>query len=303
MSVPQIQLHANGPLVSRIVFGAWRLNTWELSTAQLLELLHTCVELGITTIDHADIYGSYTCEALFGAALREEPGLRERIQLISKCGIKLVSPQRPEHGMKMYDTSCAHILSSVENSLRALGTDYLDLLLLHRPDPFMDVDETAAALMELHSSGKVLFVGVSNFTPSQYDLLASRLSIPLVTNQIEMSVLKLNAFQDGSLDQCQRLKIAPMAWSPMGGGSLFTGTTPQVQRVREALVEVGAEIGATSVDQVALAWLLCHPAGIVPILGTGKAERVKAAAGAVELKMTREHWFKIWVASMGAGVA
>ncbi len=302
MAVSQISLRAHGPIVSRIVFGAWRLNTWNLSTRQLLDLLHTCVEVGITTIDHADIYGGYSCEGLFGAALREEPGLRAQLELVSKCGIKLVSPNRPAHTLKMYDTSRTHILASVENSLRELHTDYLDLLLLHRPDPFMDADETAGALGDLVKSGKVRHVGVSNFTPSQFELLESRLSVPLVTNQIEMSVLKLNAFLDGSLDHCQRLKIAPMAWSPMGGGTLFSGTTPQAERVRATLTEIAKEICAASIDQVALAWLLCHPALIVPILGTGKAERVRAAAAAAQLKLSREQWFKIWIASTGANV-
>lgn len=302
MPVPMINLHTQGPQVSRIVFGAWRLASWKLSTRELLTLLHTSVDLGITTVDHADLYGEYACEELFGAALREEPALRARLQLVSKCGIKIVSAKRPSHGMKHYDTSRAHILLSVENSLKVLNTDYLDLLLIHRPDPFMDPDDTAAGLTEVVKSGKVRHVGVSNFTPSQFDLLASRLSIPLVTNQIELSVLKLSAFLDGSLDHCQRLRIAPMAWSPMGGGSLFTGASPQSERLRAALQEVGHALPVpASIDQVALAWLMAHPSRIVPILGTGKTDRIRAAAAAAELKLTREQWYKIWTAA-GGGV-
>ncbi|MEI6232084.1 MAG: aldo/keto reductase [Planctomycetota bacterium] len=302
MPIPLVPLHPNGPMCSQLIFGAWRLSTWKLSTLELIELLHASIDLGITTVDHADIYGDYSCEGLFGAALRDEPGLRAKLQLISKCGIKLVSAQRPGHSVKHYDTTRAHLLASVDRSLSNLHTDHLDLLLLHRPDPYMDVSETAEALEHVVKAGKVRFVGVSNFTPSQYDLLASRLSIPLVTNQIEISVLKLNAFTDGSLDHCQIKHIAPMAWSPLGGGSLFNGTTPQAERLRTTLADVGQHHGNASIDVVALAWLLNHPAHIFPVLGTGKVQRLEAAAEAVNLKLTREQWFKIWSASTGVNV-
>ncbi len=273
-----------------------------MTSEDLLDFLHTCLDLGITTIDHADIYGDYTCEGLFGEALQKEPGLRDRLQLISKCGIKLVSSNRSQHQIKHYDTSRAHILTSVNNSLQQLHTDYLDLLLLHRPDPLMDADETAEALMSLIQSGKVRYVGVSNFTPSQYDLLASRLSVPLVTNQIEISVLHLDPFLDGTLDQCQRLRIAPMAWSPLGGGALFQRSEAQAQRIYTSLTKVGQELGGLREDQVALAWLLTHPANIVPILGTGNLDRIQAAVGAIDVKLTREQWFRIWSASTGTDV-
>ena len=302
MTVPSVQLHAQGPQCSRLIFGAWRLSTWNVSTRELIDLLHASIELDITTVDHADIYGDYTCEALFGKALKEEPALRARLQLISKCGIRPVSANRPRNSVKHYDTSRAHILASVDTSLRNLHTDYLDLLLLHRPDPFMNADETAEALTCVVQAGKVRHVGVSNFLPSQFDLLASRLSIPLVTNQIEISVMKLNAFSDGTLDHCQRLRIAPMAWSPLGGGGLFTATTPQAKRLRTALSEVGGQHGTASLDTIALAWLLTHPANIIPVLGTGKVQRLRAAADAVKITLTREQWFKIWSASTGVNV-
>ena len=302
MSVPTVQLHPQGPLCSRLVFGAWRLSTWNVSTRELIDLLHASIELGITTVDHADIYGDYTCEAIFGKALDAEPTLRSRLQLISKCGIRPVSANRPGNSVKHYDTSRAHILASVDTSLRNLRTDYLDLLLLHRPDPFMNADETAAALTGLVQSGKVRHVGVSNFAPSQFELLASRLTIPLVTNQIEISVLKLHTFLDGTLDHCQRLNMAPMAWSPLGGGALFNGTTPQAERLRTALSEVGQQHGTASIDTIALAWLLSHPANIIPVLGTGKLQRLRAAADAMTITLTREQWFKIWSASTGANV-
>ncbi|MGA7937679.1 MAG: aldo/keto reductase [Kovacikia sp.] len=302
MSIPSLQLHKQGPLCSRLVLGVWRLGEWQMQTKDIRHLIHTCLEFGITTIDHADLYGDYTCEGLFGEALREDPALRDRLQLISKCGIKLVSPNRPAHTIKHYDTSRAHILASVDNSLKQLQTDYLDLLLIHRPDPLMDGDEIADAFTNLLEKGKVRYFGVSNFTPSQFDLLASRLSFPLVTNQVEISVLHLDAFLDGTLDQCQRLRIVPMAWSPLGGGELFQGNGPKAERLRSALRNVGKQLGGATEDQVALAWLLSHPANIVPILGTGNLNRIWAAVAASQLTLTREQWFTIWSASTGVEV-
>lgn len=302
MQVSSLPLHEQGPVCSRLVLGAWRLADWQMTTKELQQWLHTCLELGITTIDHADIYGDYTCEGLFGAVLKAEPRLRDHLQLISKCGIKLVSAHRPAHTLKHYDTSRLHILNSVDNSLQQLQTDYLDLLLIHRPDPFMNPDETAAACTQLVRSGKVRSVGVSNFAPSQFELLQSRLDFPLVTNQVEISIMHLDAFLDGTLDQCQQLRIAPMAWSPFGGGELFHSQDPQAERLRTALAEVGNELDGASIDQVALAWLLSHPANIVPILGSGRLDRIRAAAAATALTLTREQWFTLWSASTGAEV-
>ncbi|MFN2289712.1 MAG: aldo/keto reductase family oxidoreductase [Anaerolineae bacterium] len=299
MTVPGLQLAPGGPQVSRLVWGLWRLAGWHLCDAELLGLVHACLDLGITTFDLADIYGDYACEGIFGRALALEPGLRQRIQLVTKCGIKLVSDRRPSHRIKHYDTSQAHILASVEHSLRMLHTDHLDLLLIHRPDPLMDADEVAAAFDDLRGSGKVLHFGVSNFSPGQFDLLASRLDFPLVTNQVEISVLDMDLLHDGTVDQCQRLRIAPMAWSPLAGGRLFDGDDAQAVRVRQALAEAGEQLGGATLDQVALAWLLRHPARIVPIVGSGKIERLRRAAGAFEYQLSRQQWFTIWTASTG----
>ena len=215
----------------------------------------------------------------------------------------LESPNRPGNRLQHYDTSAAHIVASVDRSLANLGTDYLDLLLLHRPDPLMDADETAAALAGLVKAGKARAVGVSNFTPSQFDLLASRLPFSLVTNQIEMSVLKTTALTDGSLDHAQRLSYAPMIWSPLGGGSLFTGQGGREARVRAALAAVAAEIGAGDLATVAIAWLLRHPAQLVPVLGSMKPERLAAMAGALDVRLDRQQWFAILEASEGRSVA
>lgn len=302
MVLTQIKLHESGMLCSRMSLGVWRMAEWQMSVSDRLTFIQSCLELGMTTFDHADIYGGYTCEGLFGEALAKEPSLRSQMQLISKCGIKLVTPNRPDHRIKYYDTSAAHIVASVENSLKELRTDYLDLLLIHRPDPYMDADDTAAAFTQLKQAGKVLHFGVSNFLPSQFELLASRLSFPLITNQVEISVMHLDAFQDGTLDQCQRLRIAPMAWSPLGGGSLFQEDSAQALRLCAAMTNLAQELGQATIDQIALAWLLSHPASIVPILGTGNLDRIRSAVAAENVRLSREQWFAIWTASTGADV-
>jgi predicted oxidoreductase len=224
------------------------------------------------------------------------------MQIVTKCGIMLASPNRPQHSLKHYDTSRANIVASVDESLRFLRTDYVNLLLIHRPDLLMDPDEVAEAFTELRQAGKVLHFGVSNFTPSQFDLLASRLDLPLVTNQIEVSVLYLDLMHNGTVDQCLQRGIAPMVWSPLAGGRIFTGDGEQAARVRQALQAVGEELGGASLDQVALAWILTHPARFVPILGTSKIERLRSAARAENLRLTREQWFSIWSASAGTPV-
>ncbi|MGD8515391.1 MAG: aldo/keto reductase [Anaerolineae bacterium] len=302
MTIPQIMMGPQGPQVSRLALGLWRLADWDLTKAQILDLLRASLDLGITTFDHADIYGDYRCEKIFGRALALESALREKMQIVTKCGIKLLSPNGPAQTIKHYDTGYAHITASVEHSLRVLGTDRIDLLLIHRPDPLMDPDQIAEAFGALRQAGKVLHFGVSNFNRSQFALLASRLDFPLVTNQIELSVLHMDALHDGTVDQCLQMGIAPMAWSPLGGGAIFRSDLRQAKRVREALQTVGEEVGGASLDQVALAWILGHPARIVPIVGTGKLERIRSAAGATALELSREQWFSIWSASAGGPV-
>ncbi|HUN24284.1 MAG TPA: aldo/keto reductase [Anaerolineales bacterium] len=297
-----IQFHSQSGNFSRIAWGVWRLPEWRLSAQQLLALVESAIQIGLTTIDHADIYGGYTCESLFGEILYLKPSLRQHMQLVSKCGIKLVSPARPAHKVKSYDTSAAHILASAENSLRQLRTDYLDLLLIHRPDPFMDADETADALFGLVQSGKVRSVGVSNFTPSQFNLLQSRLPIPLVTNQVEASLLHREPFLDGTLEQCQQLRIAPMVWSPLAGGKLFNTQHPAYARLFPLLERIAAEVGAGTAEQVALAWLLAHPARIVPVVGSGNLTHLAQAVQALQINISREQWFELWTAAAGSEV-
>lgn len=287
-------------IFSPLALGFWRLNAWGLNGKQLLDFIRQCIENEITTFDHADIYGGYTCEEIFGNAFKGQSSLRVKMQIVTKCGIKLVSARRPQHYIKTYDTGKKHIIHSVENSLKALHTDFLDVLLIHRPDPLMNADETAEAFHMLRDSGKVLNFGVSNFLPQQFDLLQSRLDFPLITNQVEVSVLCLDPFGNGVLEQCQQYRIQPMAWSPLAGGRLFSSNDPRMQRVRAALEKVADDLGDYGIDQIALAWLLNHPSRIVPVLGSGNTDRIKAAAKALEIRLTKEQWYTIFTASTGA---
>ena len=298
----KIKLERNGPEVSRIALGMMRLSGWNLSAAERRRWIERALELGLSTFDHADIYGDYTCEELFGEALSSKPSLRRRMQIVTKCGIELVSERNPGCTIKHYDTSKEHITASVERSLKRLRTDYVDLLLIHRPDPLMDAGEIAETFAALRKSGKVLHFGVSNFSVSQFELLQSSVKSPLVTNQVECSVLETKALDDGTFDLCRRRGIRPMAWSPLGGGTLFTGRTKQIQRVRKELQAVCGSLGIDSVETLAIAWLLRHPAGIVPVIGTGRMERVENALEAVKIELGREGWFRILRASRGSDV-
>jgi len=300
--VPRIALSKHGPDVSRIVHGSWHLADWNKSTREIVDLVHGCLEQGITTFDHADIYGDYTCEGRFGTALAEAGIDRSAIQLVTKCGIKLVSTRRPGHRMKCYDTSCSHIIASVENSLRCLHTDYIDLLLIHRPDPLADPREINEAFVRLRQAGKVHSFGVSNFLPAQLEALASKLDVPLVTNQIEYSVLHLDAHADGSIDLCQKLGLCPMAWSPLGGGRLFREDSDRARRLRETLARLGRDLGGAAPEQVAIAWILRHPVRFVPVLGTGNAARIQQAVEALDLELSTEQWFEIRRDSLGQDV-
>lgn len=303
----RVSLSPEGPEVSRIAWGAWRLaKNPRLSDGSaggiraLREFVDLLIEHGITTVDHADIYGGYRSEAIFGRILGERPTLREHLQIVTKCGIRSSSAARSDVRVGHYDTSSEHITASVESSLKKLAVETIDLLLVHRPDPLMDPDETAGALTRLRDSGKIRFAGVSNHSPSQFELLQSRLDFPLVTNQIELSALHHAPFTDGTLDHSQTRRIRPMAWSPLAGGRLLGGADEEAAlRVRDALQSVARRYPGSSSDQIALAWLLRHPSGPVPILGTGKPDRLVSAVGALDVDLDRQSWFEIYVAALG----
>ncbi|GGJ32358.1 aldo/keto reductase [Deinococcus roseus] len=282
--------------LSRIIAGAWRMGDWNWNAQQRLAWIEQCLERGVSSFDHADIYGNYSVEDLFGEALALQPQLRERIQLVSKCGIKLLSDRRPEHRIKSYDYSSTHIRESVENSLKALRTDHLDLLLLHRPSPLLNADEVAETFAALKQEGKVLHFGVSNFSPAQFALLNSR--FPLVTNQIELSPLHLDPLHDGTLDQAQELRTAPMVWSPLAQGRVFTGEGDQAQRVRGTLHKLADQHGV-AVSTVVYAWILMHPSNPFPITGSQRMSVINEAVQALQVKLSAENWFEVWQAAAG----
>jgi len=287
-------------MLSPIVAGTWRMASWGWNVPARLRWIEQCLALGVSSFDHADIYGGYSVEALFGEALAAAPGLRERIQIVSKCGIKLVSPARPGHAIKSYDSSRAHVTASVDASLRALRTDRIDVLLIHRPDALMDPDELADTFRALHAAGKVLHFGLSNHTPSQFALLHRR--HPLLTHQVELSPLQLQALGDGTLDQCVDLGLRPMVWSPLAGGRLFSGDDAQVLRVR-AVLDALAQAHGVGAATVAYAWILRHPARPLPITGSSRIQAVANAVAALSLRLAAEDWYGVWSASTGHEVA
>jgi len=285
------KIQAAGPEFSRIIAGAWRWHTVAGETVDTL--VRTSLDCGITTFDHADIYGDHGNEEIFGRVLRAAPSLRQGMQLVTKFGIRFPSDKRPNTWVKHYDTSVEHATWSVENSLRMLNTDHLDLLLIHRPDPLLDPEVVAKAFDQLRASGKVLHFGVSNFTPHQFEMLQSYLSFPLVTNQVEISLTYTKPLFDGTLDVLLKHRVSPMAWSPLGGGALMEGGAD--------LFHKAADYNATY-SQMALAWLLSHPSGIFPVVGTTKPERLQDAAGALNVKLDRQDWFEMLKVATGNDV-
>lgn len=287
---------------SRIIHGYWRLMEWKLSSNELINLIEEAYDLGITTVDHADIYGNFCCEEKFGEALSLKKGLREKLQIVTKCGIKFPSENRPENKSHCYDTSKEHIIKSAERSLKNFNTDYLDALLIHRVDALLNPEEVAEAFHKLKKEGKVRYFGVSNFLPSQFNMLNSYLDNELITNQVEISPLCLNAFEDGTLDLMLEKRVKPMAWSPLAGGKLFNSLDERALRVKKALNKIKEEVGARDIDEVAYAWLLMHPSKIMPIVGSGNLDRIKSAVRATEINLTRDQWFEIYVAGRGVDI-
>ncbi|MFY2507382.1 aldo/keto reductase [Vibrio pectenicida] len=300
--VSKVTIAPQGPEFSELVQGYWRLAEWKMTPKERLSFLKQHIDLGITTVDHADIYGNYQCESLFGEALKLEPSVREQIEIVTKCNIMLCDKQFPKRKINHYDTSAKHIYTSVDNSLDRLNIEQIDVLLIHRPDLLMNADEVANAFNELYKVGKVKHFGVSNFTPSQSHLLQSRLSKPLVTNQVEINPLNFDVAHDGTLDVLQMNRTRPMAWSCLGGGHIFTGSTEQAKRVKKELENIRIELGAKSIDQVIFAWVKALPSMPIPIIGSGKIDRVKTAVESLKFELSREQWYRIWVASKGHGV-
>jgi predicted oxidoreductase len=282
---------------SRIVYGMWRLDEdTDISPAHVRAKIEACLEQGITTMDQADIYGGYSSEEMLGAALRGTD-LAGQIAIVTKTDIVVRSDRFPDVRVKHYDTSAQYITASVERSLKLMGIERVDLLLIHRPDPLMDHHETGAALDDLVASGKVRAVGVSNFRPWDFSLLQSAMETDLVANQIELSLTCNVAFTDGDLAFLQENDIVPMAWSPLGGGGLMSGDLGVQATLREVARRLGAEPA-----EVAVAWLLAHPSGILPVMGTNRIERIRRFSEATKVPMDRETWFELYTAALGREV-
>ena len=283
---------------SRIVYGMWRLGDDEdTSVAHVQAKIEACLEQGITTMDQADIYGGYEAEEVLGNALKAAPALKDQIEIVTKCDIVAPMGRYSDARVKYYDTSRAHIVASVDHSLRLMNIDKIDTLLIHRPDPMMDHHETGSALDEVVASGKVRSVGVSNFKLHDWTLLQSAMKTPLITNQIELSLTANQGFTNGDVAYLQERNVPIMAWSPLGGGSMMTGTGA----VQDALGKVASENGVDNAA-VAVAWLLAHPANIMPVMGTNNINRIKALSDALKVNMDRETWFELYTAACGTEV-
>jgi predicted oxidoreductase len=285
--------------LSRIVYGMWRLGDDENTNPEHVRAkIDASLDQGITSFDQADIYGGYEAEEILGNALSGS-ALRNKMEIVTKCDIIAPVGRYADARVKYYDTSRAHIMASVDHSLRLMGIEHIDLLLIHRPDPLMNHHETGAALDEVIASGKVRSVGVSNFQPYDWELLQSAMKNQLVTNQIELSVLAHDSFVNGDVAFHQRIGTPLMAWSPLAGGALFSGDHPDVM---SALSNVASQ---NNVDEtaVAIAWLLAHPCRILPVLGTNSLERIKGMSAALDVKMDRQTWYEIYTASLGQDVA
>lgn len=301
-----IELGRTGTTVSRLVYGCMRLvgDGSRDARARGKRAIHAAIDAGYTAFDHADIYGGGECERLFGETLAESPGLRDGLAIIGKCGIRFAGDPSPD-APKRYDFSPGHIVSSVEGSLARLGIEQLDVLLLHRPDYLFEPDAVARCLESLKAAGKVRHVGVSNFTPSQVELLGGVLESPLVAHQVEINLHRVAALEDGTLDQCLRLGMTPQAWSPLAGavfeawGNTFAAD--DAARIRAELDRQAAHYD-TEDWLIVLAWLLRHPAGIAPIVGSTTPARIEMAVAALDIDYAREDWYRLLEARNGREV-
>lgn len=297
----KISLGENGPEVSPVIYSFWRAleDPDGISYRTVQAKLQACLDLGITTFDHADIYGNYQIEELFGKAIKESAIKREDIVLSTKCGINIEDASRPQCKTRHYDSSSEHIIKSVERSLKNLGTDYIDILLLHHPDALMDADETASTLTSLVKKGSVKHVGVANFTVHQHQLLQSRLSIPIITNHLELNILNTKAITDGTIDFIKQQYSRPLAWSPLAGGKLVDKNDESTYNVRTTLKKIASNYNINE-EQLAIAWLL--KLGALPIVGTNSIERIKNATSAVDIVLDKQDWYEIYFSAINSNL-
>ena len=284
---------------SQIIYGMWRLADGEINDAKsVTDKINLCLDQGITTFDQADIYGDYSAEAIFGVALKEDKSLRSKIEIVTKCGIVAPCGKYADVPVKYYDTSKKHIDASVNASLKNMNIDYIDMLLIHRPDPYMDHDETGQALDTLIKSGKIGAVGVSNFKPYDWELLQSSMVNKLHTNQIELSLQSIDAFSNGDVAFHQKNASPIMAWSPLGGGKLMIESNQLTNKMDQIGTHYKVDRAA-----VAISFLLSHPANIIPIMGTNNIDRISKISDAFKVKMDRITWFELYTAALGREVA
>ncbi|MCF7700815.1 aldo/keto reductase [Loktanella sp. M215] len=283
--------------VSRIIYGMWRLgDDADTSPAHVQAKIEACLAQGITTMDQADIYGGYKAEEIMGAALKQAPALKDQIEVVTKCDIVIDAGRHAGAEVKHYDTSRAHIEASVDASLRLMGLDRIDLLLIHRPDPLMDHHETGRTLDDLVASGKVRSVGVSNFRPWDWSLLQAGMDTRLATNQIEVSLAALDPFTNGDIAHLQQHGVPVMAWSPLGGGRLMDSAGgPQLHDLMTQMADAHGVDNAA----IAVAWLLAHPANILPVMGTNTLSRIATLADALKVNMSRQAWYQLYTAALG----
>jgi predicted oxidoreductase len=293
----KIYLSDAGPKVSPAIYGFWRWSTEVDNTAATMEkIVNLCLELGINTFDHADVYGSWKSEEVFGKVLAQRSFKREDIVLFTKCGLNIPNPGNPDIRIKHYNTSKEHIVQSVENSLRKLKTDYIDIFLLDHLDPISNLEETALQLDQLRSSGKIKNIGVANFTVFQHQLLASYLRTPIVTNHIELNLLNTAALDNGQLDYIKQKYMRPLVSAPLAGGRIETGTDKLAIRVHQKLEDIGKKYGA-NVESTAVAWLI--KLGALPIIGTTNEQRIRNIVDAFSIDLDRQDWYELYAASKG----
>ncbi len=291
--VPRVKIHAEGPDFSRVIWGAMRSEQQFSSASELAAFLDFLLERGITTLDTANVYGApYTVERFLGQALKEQGG-RDRFEIVTKVGICRPGPVIPEFRTRFFDLSPEHIRWSVDRSLSEMGIDVIDVLILHRADHLMEPEATAAALDDIVAQGKVRYIGVSNFLPSRFDLLQSRLKAPIVTNQVQFSPLYLRPVSDGTFDLALKLGHKPMIWSPVGGGRLLTAEDEDILALHGLLADIARRMGLPGPAEAAMAFVARHPVGGMPIVGSGKRERVDGAIQAVNASFARDDWYEV----------
>lgn len=303
LTMQMVTVGQTGETISRLSYGTMRISgTWDPNalTSELIAKgkasLLAAYDAGYTLFDHADIYGRHTCEQIHGELFAEKPDLRDQTFLATKCSIRW--PDDPNQGdPHRYDLSAEWIIKSVEGSLKRLRTDRIDLLQLHRPDVLLNPHEVAAAFRQLKLQGKVIHFGVSNFQPSLVRMLTKWLDEPLAVNQIEIHLGHLDPFSDGTLDQCLELGLSPLAWSPLGGGKLLS--SDHQQEPLQVLIQALATKHETTPANIALAWLLMHPSGIIPVIGSTNPVRIREMANATEIELSRQDWYSLFTAARG----